>query len=311
MLYGTGKYTYELVEPWAKLDVVDSFINVVSVSVDSEDRVWVFNRSKRPMILFNQDGKELGSWGEDICSKPHGSFLSSDDHIYVTDNFHHIAQKYTRQGDLVMTLGIKDQPSDTGYHPGLDIWEGLSSIKKVAGPFNQPTGIAVSLKGEIFVTDGYGNAQVHKFSPNGKLLLSWGESGGRPGQFRTPHNIWIDKHDNLWVSDRENNRIQIFDDKGKLLDVWTDILRPTQVVIDTEDTVYISEMCRRISIFAIDGKLLTRWGNESHRSDNPLFVAPHTIGIDSKGDMYVGDCVVAGGFADRRAGAIRKFARRG
>jgi len=311
MKYGNGKYTYELVEPWAKLPEGESFIDVCGISIDADDRVYVFNRSKHPMIVLDQDGNELSHWGEGLFKRPHGSFLSADNHIWMADDRSHVVHKFTKGGKLVMTLGNRDQPSDTGYRPGLDIFECIASIKKAAPPFNMPTGVAISSAGDIFVSDGYGNARVHKFSAEGKLLFSWGEPGAKPGQFRLPHNIWIDREDRVWISDRENSRVQIFDIKGKLLDVWTDLWRPTQVCIDADDTVYISELCRRISIFTIDGKLLARWGNESHSLEAPLLVGPHVIGVDSRGDIYVGEVATTFGKVDRGARTIQKFRRKG
>jgi DNA-binding beta-propeller fold protein YncE len=309
MRYGSGKYTYELVESWAKLPQGESLVDVCGISIDSEDRVYVFNRSNRPMIVFDRDGNEIFSWGENLFKRPHGSCLTNDGHIYLTDDYRHVVYKFSKEGDLMMTLGNKDQPSDTGHRGGLDIFERISSIKHAAGPFNRPTGVALSSTGDIFVTDGYGNARVHRFSPDGKLLLSWGEPGPGKGQFRLPHNIWINKEDEIWISDRENSRVQIFDTEGKFLDQWTDLIRPTHVFMDKDETVYISELCRRISIFSKDGTLLARWGNENHSIENPMLVGPHVICVDSEGSLYVGEVAKSFGKVDRGARAIQKFAR--
>jgi sugar lactone lactonase YvrE len=309
MVYGSGKYAYELVEGWAKLPQGESFVDVVGISIDSEDRVYIFNRGKRPLMVFDKNGKLLTSWGEGIFKRPHGSYLTADGYIYCCDDQSHVVYKFTRDGKVLMTLGNKDQPSDTGYRQGHDIFERIASIKKGGPPFNLPTGVALSSTGDIFVSDGYGNARVHKFSADGKLLLSWGEPGGRPGQFRLPHNIWIDQKDRIWISDRENSRVQIFSSEGEFIDQWNDLVRPTQVCMDADDTVYVSELCRRISIFTMDGKLLVRWGNEGHSVDAPLLVGPHVIAVDSRGDLYVGEVAVTFGKVDRGARTIQKFAR--
>ena len=309
MEYGNGKYTYALVEPWAKLPEGESFIDVCGISIDSEDRIYVFNRSERPMIVFDKDGNEISSWGKNLFKRPHGSCMTSDGHIFLTDDYSHVLYKFTKGGDLLMTIGNMDQPSDIGHRWGLDIFERISSINKAAGPFNMPTGVAISSTGDIFVSDGYGNARVHKFSPEGRLLLSWGEPGPGESQFRLPHNIWIDKSDRVWIADRENSRVQIFDSEGKFLEQWTDLLRPTHVYMDKDETVYISELCRRISIFSIDGHLLARWGNEAHSLEEPLFVGPHVICVDSRGDLYLGEVATAFGKVNRGARTIQKFAR--
>jgi DNA-binding beta-propeller fold protein YncE len=142
-----------------------------------------------------------------------------------------------------MVIGTKDKPSDTGYREVPNLFERISSITKGGEPFNRPTGVALSSTGAIYVADGYANARVHKFSSDGRLLFSWGEPGPGPGQFRLPHSIFIDKRDRIWVADRENSRIQIFDDKGNFLTQWTDhLIRPTDVFIDEDETVYVSTM---------------------------------------------------------------------
>jgi len=307
MEYGKGEHTYTLVESWAKLPRGESFIDVVGISVDSDDKVYVFNRGKRPMIVFNREGNEVASWGTGVFNRPHGSYMTSDEHIWLTDDSRHVAHKFTKEGDLLMTLGNEGQPSDTGYRLGLDIFERISSIKKASGPFNLPTGVALSSRGDILISDGYGNARVHRFNPEGELLLSWGEPGAKKGQFRLPHNIWIDKKDRVWIPDRENHRVQIFDIEGTFIDQWTDLFRPTHVYMDKEETVYISELSRRISIFSIDGQLLARWGNESHSLEDPLFVGPHVLCVDSWGDLYVGEVAKTFGKVDRGVRAIQKF----
>lgn len=317
MAYGTGKYSYELVDGWAKPKGW-SFIDVGGVSTDSQDRVYILSRSAHPVAVFDREGNFLTSWGEGFFKRAHGSCVGPDGSVYCTDDGNHTVTKFTPDGKLLLTLGNKDQPSDTGYAPQSGgLYASLETIKRGGPPFNRPTGVALSSSGDIFVSDGYGNARVHKFSPDGKLLLSWGEPGTGPGQFRLVHNVWVDKQDRVWVCDRENSRIQIFDAQGKFLNQWTDVIRPTDMFIDDEDTVYVSELVRRVSIFTIDGKLLARWGtgqvvqkSTDGQERNPtLFVAPHTIAVDSRGDLYVGGVVMTMGGVDRGSRTVQKFAR--
>jgi DNA-binding beta-propeller fold protein YncE len=308
--YGSGEYTYELVEPWARLPKGEKFVDVAGITIDPDDNVYVFNRGRRPLIVFDREGNEVASWGEGLFKRPHGSCLTPEGHILLTDDDSHAVYKFTKEGELLMTLGTPGRPSDTGYRMGLDIFERIASIKRGAGPFNLPTGIAVSSTGDIYVSDGYGNARVHRFSPEGEHLQSWGEPGAGPGQFRLPHNIWIDKTDRVWVADRENSRVQIFDAEGRFLDEWIDLLRPCHVYMDEGETVYVSELSRRISIFTIEGELLARWGNEAHGMEEPLLVGPHVICVDSRGDLYVGEVATAFGKVDRGARTIQKFKRK-
>ncbi|MBA7601537.1 hypothetical protein ES703_08613 [subsurface metagenome] len=261
-------------------------------------------------MVFDREGNLLNSWGEGFFNRAHGSCIGPDGSIYCTDDRNHIVAKFTPEGKLLMTLGTKGQASDTGYFRTWDYWESLARIQRGAPPFNRPTGVAVTESGEIYIADGYGNARVHKFSPDGKLLFSWGEPGGAPGQFRLPHTIWLDKQERVWIADRENSRIQIFTSQGEFITEWTDVIRPTGVFIDKEDTVYVSELCLRVSIFTIDGKLIARWGNEGKDKETALFHAPHAIAVDSRGDLYVGEVSMTSAGVDKGSRTIQKFARK-
>jgi DNA-binding beta-propeller fold protein YncE len=310
MRYGVDKYQYELVDGWAKLSEGNSFFDIGGISIDSQDRLYIFNRSKHPMMVFDSEGNFLTSWGQEHFDRPHGSCIGPDGSIYCTDDRNHTVTKFDCDGNILMVLGTKDKPSDTGYREVPNLFERISSITKGGEPFNRPTGVALSSTGAIYVADGYANARVHKFSSDGRLLFSWGEPGPGPGQFRLPHSIFIDKRDRIWVADRENSRIQIFDDKGNFLTRWTDhLIRPTDVFIDEDETVYVSELCKRVSIFSIDGRLIARWGNENHETADPLFVAPHAIAVDSKGDLYIGEVAFTESKVDRGSSTIQKFAR--
>ena len=312
MPYGSGKYTYELVDGWAKLPEGESFLDVCGLAVDSQDRVYILNRSAHPVMVFDREGNLLTTWGEGFFKRAHGSCIGPDGSVYCADDGHHIVSKFTPQGKLLMTLGNKDQPSDTGFvhTPELTLTACLHTIKRGGPPFNRPTGVAISPSGEIYVSDGYGNARVHKFSPDGSLLLSWGEPGDAPGQFKLPHSIWVDKQERVWVPDRENGRIQIFNAQGEFLDQWTELSRPTDIFIDEEGTVYVSELTQRVSIFDGDGKLLARWGSQEQDKETALFLAPHTIAVDLHGDIYVGEVAKTFAKIDRGSRTVQKFARR-
>ena len=230
--------------------------------------------------------------------------------VYCTDEGDHTVMKFTFDGKLLMTLGNKGQPSDTGHVRDLKTGDArVASTKRGGPPFNRPSGVFLSPSGEIYVSDGYGNARVHKFSPGGELLLSWGEPGTAPGQFRLLHGIWIDRQERVWIADRENSRIQIFNAQGEFLNQWTDIKRPQRAWIDDEETVYIAEAMQRVSIFTIDGKLLARWGNEGKDDITQLFSAPHAIGVDSHGDIYIGEVAMSRLKIDRGPRSLQKFAR--
>lgn len=309
MQYGSDNHVYELVADWADLPDGDSFVDVGRVCVDGRDDVLVLNRSGRPVMKFDAGGNVLSSWGEGYFSdRPHGMCLGPEGDVYCTDDGNHTVRKFSPEGELLMTLGTENEPSETGHRHAPDIHERIASIAQSAGPFNGPTGVTVLDSGEIFVADGYGNARVHVFGPEGDLIRSWGEPGAGPGEFRLPHSIHHDEENRIWVTDRENSRIQIFDADGEYITEWTDLIRPTGLAIDGE-TVYVAELCRRISVFTVDGELLTRWGNGDHPGDDPLFVAPHTIEVDSNGDLYVGETSYSYADVDRGVRTLQKFER--
>src|SRR5262249_50682173 len=177
---GTGKYRYQALARWEQLPPGWSFVEVAGVATDSKDRVYVFNRGEHPVMVFDRDGAFRTSWGEGLIKRAHGIHIGPDDAVYLTDDLDHTVRKFTPEGRLLLTLGT-GQPSDTGID-GID----YRTIRRVGPPFHRPTNVALSPRGEIYVTDGYGNARVHKFAADGRLLFSWGEPGSGPGQFNLP-----------------------------------------------------------------------------------------------------------------------------
>ena len=203
--------------------------------------------------------------------------------VYLVDRDTHVVEKYSPDGKLLLALGTRDQPSDTGEMAERFL------VERAAGPNNMPTGVAVSIEGDIFVSDGYGNSRVHRYDATGNLLTSWGVPGKvEAGHFHLPHGIGIDNRGRVLVCDRENHRIQIFSQEGEYEEMWTGFRQPTDVVVGPDDTVYVPELQSRVSILDGHGGLLAQWGGESSHEPGQ-FVAPHCVAIDSRGDIYVGE----------------------
>ena len=215
--------------------------------------------------------------------------IGPDDSIFCVDDGIHTITKFSSEGKVVMTIG---KP-------------GVHSKKWSGKPFNRPTHAAVSKNtGDIFISDGYGNFSVHKYSGNGDYIKSWGEPGIDAGQFLRPHNIAVDESDRVIVADREAHRVQIFDSEGNLLDMWNNIYMPNGLTIGPDKNIYIGELCgesptdsnpippglgHRVSILSPDGKLLARFGHPEEGEEPGKFIAPHGIGVDSMGDIYIGE----------------------
>jgi DNA-binding beta-propeller fold protein YncE len=311
MKFGNGNYNYELVENWCKLPEHDYFKDVCGLGIDSKDNVYTFNRGTYPVMIFDRAGNLVKKWGEGLFKNLHNGCIGPDNCLYCADADSHTVSKYTNDGKLLLQMGDKDKPSDTGFTvpPGATLTSALDTIKRSAPPFNCPTHAALSPSGDIYISDGYGNTRVHVFSPDGKLKFSWGEPGRGPGQFRVAHGIWVDKHERVWVADRQNNRIQIFDAKGKFIDQWIDFILPCSLFIDNDDTVYVAELSRRVSILDKHGKLVVCITDQEQDNEKALLLAPHSITVDSHGDIYAGDVAVTKGKYNRRGRTVQKFAR--
>jgi DNA-binding beta-propeller fold protein YncE len=285
---GTETFTYQVVENWAKLPDGWSFKEVGGVGADAQDNVYVFNRGPHPMMVFDRQGNFLRSWGEGIFPRAHGVTMAPDDTMFLSDDGDHTVRKCTLDGKVLFTLGTSGKPAP--FMSG--------------DPFNRCTHVAIDPRnGDFYVSDGYGNARVHKYSPDGKLLFSWGQSGTDPGEFNIAHNIATDKDGWVYVADRENHRLQVFDPNGKFETQWVNMARPCGLYLDqSSGLAYIGELGAaigpnaegrklgpRVSIYNTQGELLARLGNEGEGENPGRFIAPHGICIDSRGDIYVGE----------------------
>jgi len=289
VVLGTEGYRYEVAEGWAKLPPGYEFnADVAAVGVDSHDNVYAFNRGAHPMCVFDRDGNFLRSWGEGVFRRPHGVHMAPDDTLWLTDDGDHTVRHCTLDGKTLATIGIPGAPRP--YMSG--------------EPFHRCTHTALSPHGDLYVSDGYGNARVHKFAPNGTRLLSWGEPGTDPGQFNIPHNICCDGDGWVYVADRENHRVQVFDGDGKFEAQWHDMHRPSGLFMERgpQGRFYVGEIGGglgvnqdmpnigpRVSIYDHAGELLARLGNRPAGLEPGQFISPHGLAVDSRGDIYVGE----------------------
>ena len=276
---GAGARVYEQVEDWEKLPE-GWVLGQTAIVTDSQDRVYLFNRSDHPLIVLDRDGKFLNSWGEGDLPDAHGMFIDADDNLYMPVKNSHVVLKYSPDGNLLMTMGDWDKPSDTGWTGNVN-----DPAKQAAGPFNRPSDIALDASGDLYISDGYGNSRVHKFTSDGKLLFSWGEPGKTgPGEFHVPHGVWVHTDGRVFVADRENNRIQIFDAEGKYLDEWGGVARPCDIYIDEDEILYVPELDGFMSILSIEGDIIASWGSPL---DAGWGNGAHAVWMDSHGDLYV------------------------
>jgi len=181
---GSGKYTYELIRDFCKLPPGETMGMVSRVAADAQDRIYVFQRKDPPVVIFDRDGKYLGAWGSGEVTDPHGLKIVGDV-VYTTDRSDSVAKSFSLDGKPLLELGQRGVHSDTGK---IANW----LAERAAGPFNHPTEMMAHPNGDIYVTDGYRNARVHRFTRDGRLVKSWGTPGQGRGQFHLPHSIAFD-----------------------------------------------------------------------------------------------------------------------
>jgi DNA-binding beta-propeller fold protein YncE len=241
-------------------------------------------------MVFDRDGNFLSASGTGEVTDPHGLKIV-DDIVYTTDRSDSVAKSFTLDGSLLLSLGQRGVHSDTGCtgSPWL--------AERAAGPFNHPTEMIAHPNGDLYVTDGYRNARVHRFTRDGQLVTSWGAPGKAPGEFHLPHSIAIDQAGTLYVADRANKRIQIFTPDGKVLGQWTGMGGPNDITRAQDGTFVIAEQedgdnPAYVCVRDADGNVLARMASRH----------VHGIGVDSHGDIYAGLTV------DR---SVDKFVRTG
>ncbi|MYB07324.1 MAG: hypothetical protein F4Y24_13315 [Gemmatimonadetes bacterium] len=251
---------YELVEGWggAREDVG----TVTAVDVDDDGNVYAFRRDANDVWKLDADGTLLEQWDQDFDQWAHGIRVGPDGSIWTVDGQGHQVKKWSHDGrELLMTLGEYGVAGET---PDL---------------FNRPTDVGFGPDGEFFVSDGYGNNRVAKYDRNGEFIMAWGEAGTEPGQFNLPHTIVVDARNRVFVGDRENARIQIFDLDGNLLEIWEHLGSPYGLSIDGSDQLYVADLVNaRIWIArASDGELLRTIDDTK---------AIHWVAADRLGNVY-------------------------
>ena len=281
---------YRLVEGWPQLPANVKLGAVISVDVDSKGNVWVFHRSQPPILKFDSSGKLLTSFGTDMFVQPHGMTIDGEGNLWVTDAQDKDGKgqqvfKFSPEGKVLMTLGK------------------AGVAKEGPATFNGPTDVVIAPNGNIFVSDGHvanSNGRVVKFSKDGKFIKAWGKKGTGPGEMDTPHSIAMDSRGRLFVADRGNSRIQIFDQDGRLIDEWKQFGRPSGVFIDKKDNIYVADSQSNATInpgfkrglrvgSAKDGKVTALIPFIEPDPDKNNNAGMEGVAADMMGNIYVGE----------------------
>ena len=257
---GAGDFRYEYQPEWVRLLSGMSLQGPSGVAVDSSDQVYVFQRRGPCVVIFNPNGTVRGVWQrrDGVPADAHHIHVGPDDTVYLVDRDGHQVLFYNAAGEVVKSLGTRDQAA-------------------MQAPFNHPADVCVAPSGEMYVADGYGNSSVHRFSSTGDYISSFGSPGSGPGQFRVPHSIRVSNDGRVYVADRENHRVQVFTGEGEFISEWTDFKCPMGVHIDANQVVYVTDQIPRISMYTLDGELLAR---------GRTFEGAHQVYTDSQGNIY-------------------------
>lgn len=290
--------TYEVVPGWPQRPADAEPAAVPAISIDRTGNIWIYTRANPVVQIYTPEGKYVRGWREeDPKTVPHGLKFDSEGNVWLVDCGLHVARKFTPEGKLLLTLGTLNVAGEDPTH-----------LKK-------PTDIAFTSNGDIFVSDGYGNSRVVRYDKTGKFLKAWGTLGTKPGEFSIPHAIATDSKDRIYVADRNNVRIQIYDADGKLLDSWANILVPWSFWVSPKDEIWVCGSSPMPWItdpayplaplgcppkdqlfmkFNTAGRVLEHWtlpkgadGKEKPGDVNWL----HVIALDAKGDIYAGDII--------------------
>lgn len=258
-----GERRYRVERPWGVLPPGMRFRGLSSVAVNARGDVFAAQRRGHPIVVFDSSGRFMRAWGDEHLFDAHTMYITDDDRMFVVDRDAHQVLQFNAEGVLVARLGTEHAPS-------------------FQAPFNHPTGVAVARDGEIYVSDGYGNHCVHRFSPDGKLKQTWGRRGLGPGEFAIPHAVWVDRSDRVLVLDRDNDRVQIFRRNGEYVGEWVGFHRPMTIVEDDRGMILISDLTPSLSMFTPDGVIVGRC--------RPVLLnIGHGICVGPSGDIYIAE----------------------
>ncbi len=291
---GGGAPAYEVVHGWPALPDGYALGQATGVAVDSQNRVWVFHRAEKPVLCLDAaTGEVVSSFGDGLFDNEHGLEVDGDGNVWLTDANTHVVEQYSPDGELMKTLGIKGEPGEDDKR------------------FNKPTDIDFGPDGSIYVTDGYGNNRIVRLDSQGSFINAWGSKGAGPGEFDTPHGIAVDGNGTVYVADRGNSRVQVFDAEGTFVAEWKseEIGRPWGMDITADGNVLVADGGDLTNtafdrngalLMTPEGEVLERWG--SYGSHDGQFYWAHDIAAGPDGAVYV---------VDVNAGMrVQKFVRR-
>ena len=257
-----GDRRYRVERPWGEPPHDTRLAALSQLAVDSHGRVYAYQRADPPVVVFEPTGAFRAAWGHGLIADAHGIFISADNRVFLVDRDAHQVLIFTTGGERLGALGTRNAP-------------------RFQAPFNHPTDVAVAPDGEIYVSDGYGNSAVHRFSAAGEYMMTWGRPGSGPGEFTTPHAIWVDRADRVLVADRENNRVQLFDRDGRFIEAWGDFYHPMDIAEDDRGMILVTDQVPRLSMLSPAGELVGRC--------RAVWNGAHGVSCNAGGDIFLAE----------------------
>lgn len=263
MFFRLGENKYRVNRKWLQLPKNKQLGAVSGIAVDNKGQVYVLQRDHSFILIFSNDGALIGEWKNNEVNDGHNLRITPDGRVLVVDRDYHRVLVFSSSGELLQQIGDHKCPGRPGF------------------PFNHPADIAINKDGDMFIADGYANHCIHHFNSAGELIKSWGKVGKGPGEFSVPHSVVITKHGKLLVADRENGRLQMFNQCGEFIKEITDLRRPMAIDQDADGFIYVTDQTPRIIAYDANGEIIgscRSFGNYSHG-----------IAVDSNGNIFTAE----------------------
>lgn len=267
-VFGLGDRKYRVDSQWAEDKATHYLKNITAVSNDDEGHIYLLQRSDPFMLIFNAEGKMVNQWRNKEITDAHYVEISPAGEVFVVERDHHRIIVFNKEGEILRMMGDENNPGNTGE------------------PFNHPTDIAFSKDKDMFVSDGYGNTHIHHFNASGELVKTWGQIGSEAGSFITPHSILVDQKDRVLVTDRENNRVQIFDQNGKYLKELSNVYHPMDIYQDKDGFIYVTDQVPALHVFNSEDEFIGRC--------RTFGTYGHGLTVDKYGDIYIAEMLPDG-----------------
>jgi sugar lactone lactonase YvrE len=257
-----GDRRYRIDRRWGQFPQRGGLRSLTKLAVDAADNVYAFQRSDPPILVLDKEGNFVRSIGEGLIADAHGIFVTPAGIVFAVDRGGHQLIAFDLEGHVLFAWGKRGHP-------------------RYGAPFNHPSDVAVAENGDVYVSDGYGNSTVHRFSADGELKQSWGRLGRGPGEFMTPHGIWVLDDGRVAVGDRENDRVQVFTSEGEFITAWTNFFRPMDIYADRQGLIYVSDQVPSLTALRGDGHIVGRC--------QPVPNIGHAVRGDSSGNLYLAE----------------------